>query len=389
MKKPTHTARRIVIIGGGVSGLSIATRLAQAGLPVTVLESARLGMGASTRNQGWLHSGAWFATRHADLARMCHDSLQQTLRFCPDCREPGIESMAYVISRPDTLAGRYFQAWKAAGIPCEEWPLNDLLAKLPLLDRSQVQSAFRLPDCVIHPDVLLAHLAAAAENVGAEIRVSTTVTGLTIEQGTAIGVVTDTREEIRARLVILAANAGSGPLWPTQNGGPTTDPSADPRVALKTHLVSVRPVLGPVPLCVLDSDGLNHLPHHGTSVFGTDRWQTVARPEDQSVAPDEILSLWNLVHRFFPGATREHYRLSEWAGTTMQVRHAGSGEPRAVPLPTVIDHARQSPAVENLLSVFPGRATLWPQLAEECRRLVLDRCGSPASEVQPPLWGRA
>ena len=56
-----HTSSRIVIVGGGISGLSIAARLAQAGMPVTLLEASHLGFGASTRNQGWLFSGAWFA----------------------------------------------------------------------------------------------------------------------------------------------------------------------------------------------------------------------------------------------------------------------------------------------------------------------------------------
>jgi glycine/D-amino acid oxidase-like deaminating enzyme len=47
-----HRSQRIVIVGGGVAGLAIAARLAQAGLPVTVLEASRLGQGATTRNQG-------------------------------------------------------------------------------------------------------------------------------------------------------------------------------------------------------------------------------------------------------------------------------------------------------------------------------------------------
>ena len=58
MTRNKHTARRIVIVGGGVSGLSIAVRLSQSGLPVMVLESSSLGQAASTKNQGWLYSGA-------------------------------------------------------------------------------------------------------------------------------------------------------------------------------------------------------------------------------------------------------------------------------------------------------------------------------------------
>ena len=81
-------SKRIVVVGGGIAGLSIALRLAEAGLAVTLLEASQLGSAASSRNQGWLHSGAWFAPSDCELARMCHESLKQTLRFCPDCVEP-------------------------------------------------------------------------------------------------------------------------------------------------------------------------------------------------------------------------------------------------------------------------------------------------------------
>jgi len=68
-----HPHHRVVIVGGGISGLSIAVRLSQFGLSVTVLESGYLGDGTSSRNQGWLYSGAWFAPQQPSLARACHE----------------------------------------------------------------------------------------------------------------------------------------------------------------------------------------------------------------------------------------------------------------------------------------------------------------------------
>lgn len=43
-----------VIVGAGVIGLATAYRLAQDGLKVTVVDAARSGAGASTRNAGWI-----------------------------------------------------------------------------------------------------------------------------------------------------------------------------------------------------------------------------------------------------------------------------------------------------------------------------------------------
>ena len=42
----------VVVVGGGFTGLSAALHLAEAGVPVTVLEAAEIGWGASGRNNG-------------------------------------------------------------------------------------------------------------------------------------------------------------------------------------------------------------------------------------------------------------------------------------------------------------------------------------------------
>src|SRR5262245_26711278 len=181
MSTVAAASRRIVIVGGGIAGLATAVRLSQAGFPVTLFESSVLGSAASTRNQGWLHSGAFFAVDAPVYARACHDSLQQTLRFCPDCLEPRVSAMAYLLTRPETLVKQWTSAWTAAGIPWQELPIDKVCADLPGLDRSRVQHAFQLPDRAIRQEILLEHLAAAAQNGGAEIRPGTPVKCLPIE----------------------------------------------------------------------------------------------------------------------------------------------------------------------------------------------------------------
>ncbi len=46
--------RRTIVVGGGVAGLCTAYYLARRGEPVTILESNRIGSGASAGNGGWL-----------------------------------------------------------------------------------------------------------------------------------------------------------------------------------------------------------------------------------------------------------------------------------------------------------------------------------------------
>jgi glycine/D-amino acid oxidase-like deaminating enzyme len=387
MNTPTATSQRIVIVGGGIAGLASAARLAQAGLPVTVLEASQLGGAASTRNQGWLHSGACFALQSPEYARQCHAALEQTLWFCPECVEPQTEPMAYLFARPDTLVAPWKAAWKAAGIAASELALEHVFAALPGLDHSRIQHAFQLPDRAIRLDFLLTHLAATAQNASAEIRVGTPVKSLHRDGDRIAGVITATGEEIAAQLVILAVGTSGFPLcaeFLEQRAGSQNDVEMIP---LKTHLASVQPEVGRLPFCIPDADGLNHLPHPPASVFGTGHWEQATQTNDD---PDskQIELLRTKIHAFFPALAPNVGSAHAWAGTMMQALRVDQIEPGGPIWPAVIDHSRHTPHLENLLSIFPGRATLWPLLAEKTRRIVLAKLDRTTSGAAHPPWAR-
>lgn len=384
MNSQRSTTRRVVIVGGGIAGLAAAARLAQAGLAVTLLEASQLGGAASTRNQGWLRSGAIDAPHAPDFARMCNVSLEQTLRFCPDCLEPSTKPMGFLFSRADTLVGPWKEAWTAAGIAHNELALEHVFAELPGLDRNRVQHAFQLPDRAIRLDVLLAHLAATAQNAGVEIRVGTPVKSL-LRRGDRIEkVVTATGEEIAAQLVVLAGGSSGFSLcaeFLEQRAGSQQEGEL---IALKTHLVSIRPEVGQLPFCIPDADGLNHIPHPPASVFGTARWEPVRQPDDHP-DPKQVELLHQRIQAFFPGLCVDTGGTHAWAGTMIQAMKVEQIEPGGPIWPAVIDHARHVPHITNLLSIFTGRATLWSHLAEETRRIVLAKLDvTPATTARPP-----
>ncbi len=386
MARPTHSSERIVIVGGGFAGLSAAVRLAQAGLPVTVLEQSKLGYAASSRNQGWLHSGAWFARAHPNLARMCYESLLQTLRFCPECIEPHYGSMVYFSTSSETGLGEWTQAFDQSGIPYDNLSRADLEKALPTVDRRQIHAGLRLPDRSFRPDTLLSELAAAARNAGAEIRPQTFVDGLLIEDRSVYGVRVKSNEELRARLVILATGAYSQTSF-SHLFEPVAGCQSDYRlVCLKTHLRAVKPETGCDPFYVVDSPGVNHLPHFGTSVFGTNHWRVVSSAGDDQLDAAETEKIDENLRLLFPQGFGPHCKIHDWAGTTVQAMHIEQIEPGDAPLPTIVDHSTECYQVDNVLSVFPGRATLWPHLAEQVRKTVLEQLGSRVSETSQPPW---
>jgi glycine/D-amino acid oxidase-like deaminating enzyme len=388
MSHRSETSERIIIVGGGFAGLSIAARLAQAGLPVTVLEASTLGCEASTRNQGWLHSGAVFAREDVALARLCHAALKQTLAFAPQCIEPGHDGMYYILSRPGSFPADWTSAWDAAGIPYRPVPRDDVPLALPGISHKELQHVFELPDRAFRPDTLLCLLGAAARNAGAEVRTGIPVMRLLHDGDSVDGVVTGTGEEVHGALVILAAGTMSCGDLAGMHATTVGRQSSFTRVILKTHLVAVQPDVGRMPFCVLDRGGFNHLPHCRTSVFGSNHWYAVYDPSNLSVEPHETAPIWEEVQRYFPDLDRRTCTsIREWSGTTVQAMHADQVVPGHAPLPTVIDHRNGIPTFENLLSVYPGRATLWPQLAEQTRTIVLDRLESRPMHVARPPWG--
>lgn len=386
MSHLSSSSERIVIVGGGFAGLSAAVRLAQAGLPVTVLEASKLGFAASTRNQGWLHSGAWFAQTHPDLAQMCHESLQQTIEFCPDCIEQGFESMVYLSLDDQTDQDVWTKAWEHAGIPWEPLPEREPAGVSPQMAAEKVRWRARLPDRSFRPDVLLSQLAATARNAGVEIRTDTFVTGLLMEDRQVRGVAVGANEDIRASLVILAAGASSAEGFSQLYQPEAGRQSECQLVSLKTHLHAIRPGLSTDPFCIVDGIGLNHLPHPGTSVFGTSRWKVVNNPRDNDVEPQEIAIIQQQLDELFPDGLGDDVETTDWAGTTVQAMHLEQIQPGDAPLPTIVDHAQEPCNIENVLSIFPGRATLWAHLAERVRVRVLDKLGSRSSEMARPPW---
>jgi len=378
----------VVIIGGGFSGLAIAALLSHRSIPVTLLEAADLGMQASTLNQGWLYSGAWFAPRQRALAEMCYRSFEQTIRFCPDCLEPGHTGMLFGLTG-DSDVERWTESWTAAGIPWEAVPGDRMTAVMPQASE-QFSDVFRLPDRSMRPQILLKRLADYAQEHGARIHTGVLARRLNCHDGSVDSVTTATGEDVRASMVIVATGASEHDLSRYLADHVPGDESLYTRVTLQAHLVSV-PCVSMQPFCLPDFEGFNHVGHlnqsgERVSVFGVDRWRAVAPLESHPPCDDECSILRDYVARFFPDLDPEGPNVNSWSGTTVQAMHAEQTEPGQVPLPTVIDHSNECPSVDNLLSVYPGRASLWSQLAEDAADIVTQRRKPAWSKAATPPW---
>ena len=209
----------VVIVGAGFTGLWTAhyLKVIEPGLRVVMIESRRVGFGASGRNGGW--SSAVLPMSLGSLAR--EHGPEVALSF----DRAMVESVDEVVSQAHRLGiggtvakGGYVQVarsepqWermqesvrqaRALGVSEEDLRLLDREATTPLVDTTRSLGSVFTPHCAaIHPGALVRSLANDVRSRG--VRIVEGVTALALEPGV---VLTD-RGPIRAPVSVRATEA--------------------------------------------------------------------------------------------------------------------------------------------------------------------------------------
>ncbi|SMX48638.1 NAD(P)/FAD-dependent oxidoreductase [Maliponia aquimaris] len=199
----------LVVIGGGVIGVSTALFAARQGLSVALLEKGRIAAEQSARNWGWIR------VQGRDLDEVPIALEAQTLWRALDAecggrlgvRQVGV---TYLARSERDMAG--FADWLAQAQP--------LGVSSQMLDRAGMRAMLNGPDApwvgALHtptdlkgePWVAVPELARLAQAAGAAIRERCAVRGLDLEGGRVTGVITEAGR-IRCGAVVLAGGAWS------------------------------------------------------------------------------------------------------------------------------------------------------------------------------------
>jgi glycine/D-amino acid oxidase-like deaminating enzyme len=199
----TESARRVIVIGAGIVGASVAYHLACKGAQVTVIEAGEVASGVTGR------SFAWINTSHSGpdpIAQLRAAAIQEYHRLeaeLPDLKIHWTGALSYP-------------------------PGTDLEASANLLTQAQIldlepnlknppRQAFYNPQEGALDAVQATHaLIAGAQALGATVLVHTRVQGFTLRDATVTGVETATGA-IEADLVVLAAGTAIRQLTETLN----------------------------------------------------------------------------------------------------------------------------------------------------------------------------
>jgi glycine oxidase len=213
----SNAQSRIVIIGAGVSGLSIGWRLAQRGVAVTLFERHEAGQGASHAAAGMLAACAevepgeekLFALNRASQALWPQFAaeLERASGMTIDLRGEG--TLVVALTADDrTRLQHDLEFQHQLGLSPEWLSAAETRRREPHLSPGLVGAAFSPQDHQVDNRKVVAALCVAAERAGAVIRTHAPVDRIAVEHGRAIGVVI-AGELHRADTVVLAAGAWS------------------------------------------------------------------------------------------------------------------------------------------------------------------------------------
>jgi glycine oxidase len=211
----------VVIVGGGVIGLSIAYALAREGIRPTVLDRRELGREASWAGAGLIPPIGERATANPNpavalrswSARLYPDwsaTLREETGIDTGYRRTGGVDVAWTDQEDQALRAVAGQ-WRAEGIAHERLAPGDSARVEPALN-PDLRTVYYLPDrAQVRNPWLLRALMEAASRRGVRLRPWHSVEGYSLG-GNRVEAVRTSAGEIRSGLVVMAAGAWSGQL---------------------------------------------------------------------------------------------------------------------------------------------------------------------------------
>lgn len=202
-------ATTVVIIGGGIVGLTAALTLAERNIPVVVLEKGRIAGEQSSRNLGWIRktSRALEDIPLAQAADRLWAGMAARVGSDVGYRQAGIMFVARN-EQQIALHEKWLDGVSAAGLDTRLLSHAQIAAQVPGGAEKWAGGIYTASDGRAEPTLAASAIANAAIARGAIIMDHCAVRGLVTSSGKVSGVMTE-RGEIRCDQVLLAAGAWS------------------------------------------------------------------------------------------------------------------------------------------------------------------------------------
>ncbi len=203
---------RVVVVGGGATGLGVAWDLTLRGVDVTLLEKQEIGSGTSGRFHGLLHSGGRYLVTDPTAAKGC---ISENILLQEIAKDAVVATGGYFIKKYDD-DDQFEQTWLdqagRVGVPVEEVPIVKLREEIPMLTPDS-ERAYSVPDGVLEGFKLLSLLVTSLSSRGCQIFEHTRATKLELTSGQVSAVIAEDPSGTRrfdCDAVINAAGPSAG-----------------------------------------------------------------------------------------------------------------------------------------------------------------------------------
>ncbi|HLU50084.1 MAG TPA: FAD-dependent oxidoreductase, partial [Planctomycetota bacterium] len=166
--------RTVVVVGGGIVGLSIARELARRGLRVVVVEADRCGAGASSRAIGVL--SPIHPKQQSTLKRFLRSGYEAWPDFARELRDEtaidiGYRACGSVVLLPGALAreDEVLGEWRGAGISADLLDRSAIARWIPSYGGPFSHGVRIEAGAIVHPPSVIAALVRAVRKLGVRI----------------------------------------------------------------------------------------------------------------------------------------------------------------------------------------------------------------------------
>ncbi len=380
----------VLVIGGGITGASVARDCALRGLKVALVERDDFASGTTGTCMGMLHGGLQYLQTNPELTRV-------------ECVESGIMQKAaphlifaipflYLVPKPEQVDlfdafFTYYDQFQQAkfGRPHVKLTRDEALEIEPRLAPG---FAAALTNDEPGADVFRLNVLVAldAAEHGADVANHTEVVSLLSEEGSAplrrrvLGarvrdLLTGRTRDIRARMTVNAC----GPWVPKLTAMAGLDyrlrPTKGVHVVLDRRICSVG-----VETNAIDGRGLCLLPHENTTLIGTTDDDFFGEPDEVRPDRQDIEYLLESYERVMPGIRKARV-IRVMAGVRPTLYQWGLNEDKVTRDFEVWDH-RTRDGVEGFLTIAGGKMTIARIMAEKTADAVVAALGLEGERVR-------
>lgn len=282
MSIPSHA--RVVIIGGGIVGCSVAYHLARRGCPDVVLfERRQLTCGTTWHAAGLVGQlrATQNLTRLAQYTTQLYEGLERETGQATGFRQLGSIAVAASAARFEELKRGASMA-RCFGLEVQILSPGEVQERWPLISTEDLVGAVYLPkDGQTNPVDTTQALARGARQAGVKVLENVQVTNILTERGRATGVLT-TQGEVRADVVV-----NCGGMWARDVGALAG--ASVPLHAAEHFYIVTQPIAGlkaPVPI-LRDADACTYF-KEDTGKLLVGWFEPVAKPWGSEGIPENF-----------------------------------------------------------------------------------------------------